>query len=164
MNNIEIVELPVGAGTLLLSPAPGRSGAFANDLDTIVALRPDLVVTLLEDHEIARTKASALPIELRAHRIGWRHFPIVDFGVPGEAATDVWAKSAPDLLARLDKGQRILIHCMGGCGRTGMIALRLMILFGEMPDAALARLRALRPCAIETDAQMNWARSGSGKG
>jgi hypothetical protein len=38
-----------------------------------------------------------------------------------------------------------------------MIALRLMVEDGEAPDAALARLRAARPCAVETNAQMRWA-------
>ena len=38
-----------------------------------------------------------------------------------------------------------------------MIALRLMIEAGEAAGPALKRLRALRPCAIETEAQMDWA-------
>jgi hypothetical protein len=42
-----------------------------------------------------------------------------------------------------------------------MIILRLMIAAGEGPDAALARLRKTRPCAVETDAQMAWARQGA---
>jgi hypothetical protein len=39
-----------------------------------------------------------------------------------------------------------------------MAALRLMIKAGEDPDAALKRLRAVRACAVETDAQLLWAR------
>ena len=39
-----------------------------------------------------------------------------------------------------------------------MAALRLMIEVGEDPDAALKRLRAVRACAVETEAQMIWAR------
>jgi hypothetical protein len=38
-----------------------------------------------------------------------------------------------------------------------MVALRLMIELGEAPDDALARLRVVRSCAVETDAQMAWA-------
>jgi hypothetical protein len=43
-----------------------------------------------------------------------------------------------------------------------MIVLRLMIAAGEHPDLALARLRETRPCAVETDAQMDWALRGQG--
>jgi len=57
----------------------------------------------------------------------------------------------------LQGGGRVLIHCRGGCGRSGMAALRLMIESGEEAGAALSRLRALRPCAVETEAQMAWA-------
>ena len=44
-----------------------------------------------------------------------------------------------------------------GRGRSGMIALRLMIAGGERPVAALKRLRAVQPEAVETPGQMNWA-------
>ena len=53
-------------------------------------------------------------------------------------------------LSALQGKGRVLIHCMGGCGRSGMAALRLMIEAGEAPGAALERLRAVRPCAVET--------------
>ena len=38
-----------------------------------------------------------------------------------------------------------------------MAALRLMVEAGEDGVAALARLREMRPCAVETEAQMAWA-------
>ena len=39
-----------------------------------------------------------------------------------------------------------------------MIVLRIMIEFGEDPEEALERLRKIRPCAVETKAQENWAK------
>jgi hypothetical protein len=41
-----------------------------------------------------------------------------------------------------------------------MAVLRLMIEAGEEPQSALARLRKVRPCAVETEAQMQWALAG----
>ncbi len=55
------------------------------------------------------------------------------------------------------QGGRVLVHCMGGCGRSGMALLRLMVESGEPADRALARLRAVRPCAVETPEQLAWA-------
>jgi protein-tyrosine phosphatase len=49
---------------------------------------------------------------------------------------------------------------MGGCGRSGTAALRLMVEAGENPKAALQRLRAVRPCAVETPEQFQWAAGG----
>jgi hypothetical protein len=41
-----------------------------------------------------------------------------------------------------------------------MAVLRLMVECGEDPAQALARLRSVRPCAVETDAQLDWACAG----
>jgi hypothetical protein len=38
-----------------------------------------------------------------------------------------------------------------------MAVLRLMVEMGEDPEEALARLRAVRPCAVETEVQKAWA-------
>jgi len=70
-----------------------------------------------------------------------------------------WDDVIGNVVVRLSAGDRILVHCRGGCGRSGMAVLRVMIAAGEDADAALLRLRTVRPCAIETDAQMQWART-----
>ena len=90
----------------------------------------------------------------------WVHVPTPDYGVPDKDASRNWTKAEGAALAALRGGGRVLVHCRRGCGRSGMAALRLMIAAGEAPDAALARLRRLRPCAVETSAQMRWARMG----
>lgn len=134
-----LARIAVGGGVLGLCPAPQ-----AADAAVLRNWRTDLVLTLLEE----------LPPDLGAALaragIAQRHFPIVDYGVP----VGDWAALSTDLRRTLAAGGRVVIHCRAGCGRTGMIALRLMQEAGE-PDA-LARLRAVRPCAIETDAQMAW--------
>ncbi|SMY06745.1 hypothetical protein LOM8899_00875 [Flavimaricola marinus] len=57
----------------------------------------------------------------------------------------------------LGQGGKVLVHCFGGCGRSGMAVLRLMIEAGEDGATALTRLQELRPCAVETEAQRVWA-------
>jgi hypothetical protein len=42
-----------------------------------------------------------------------------------------------------------------------MAALRLMVEMGEPVTDALARLRFVRHCAVETDAQYDWASEGA---
>ncbi len=157
MSEFQITSLPLLQGTLGLCPAPGRSGAFENDMKSLIEWRPDLVISLVEDAEMARLGATGLGNICQTNGIGWLHLPITDFGVPDAVFMTAWEFHQPDLIAQLHSGQRIVIHCMGGCGRTGMIALRLMIAAGEDAIIALARLRAARPCAIETAAQMDWA-------
>ncbi len=141
--------LPVLAGELAIAPVPGPA-----DVATIRNWGPSHVVTLLTDQEIG---VLALPDLAAATFTRWVHLPIADFGTPDAAFTARWPQVAQPLLDALARGERVLIHCRGGCGRSGMVALRLMIAAGEAADAALIRLRAVRPCAVETDAQMAWA-------
>jgi hypothetical protein len=111
---------------------------------------PDAVLTLVEPGP----EADAVGALCRALGIAWHHAPIIDFGTPEAVFESAWAASGPALRARLQGGGRVLVHCRGGLGRSGMIAARLLVELGEAaPDAAIGMVRAARPGAIETAAQ-----------
>lgn len=150
---MQVAEIAVAGGALGLCPMPGRTGDYAGDLAAVLKWQPRLVVTLAETGELAAREAASLPADLAAAGVEWLHLPIPDFGTPPERLRAEWAA----LSTRLRATSRVLVHCMGGCGRSGMIALRLMVDAGEAADTALARLRQARPCAVETKAQMRWA-------
>ena len=149
---LTIAEINLGAGQLAISPAPGRGGDYAGDLADLLAWQPALVISLTTQPE-REAIAPDLPADLARHGTHWRAFPITDYSTPETG----WPALSPLIHAALAKGDRVLLHCMGGCGRSGMIALRLMVETGEDADAALNRLRARRPCAVETEAQRLWA-------
>lgn len=151
-------SLPVAGGTLALSPMPGRGGEYAADLADLVAFAPGLVLTMTTAEELA-ANAATLPADLARNGIQWLHLPIPDYGIPHGPTAALWPAAAARALAALSARNRVLIHCMGGCGRSGMVALRLMVLAGEDPAKALIRLRHQRPCAVETAAQYDWAAS-----
>ena len=157
---LAIAELPVGGGVLAISPMPGRGGAYAADLATLRAFAPALVLTMTKLDELASRQAGSLPQDLDRAGIGWAHLPIADFGAPDGTTAALWSDAAAQALAILAAGGRVLVHCMGGCGRSGMAALRLMVEAGEDPAAALARLRKVRPCAVEAPEQFAWAAAG----
>jgi len=156
---LTIASLPVAGGTLALSQMPGRGGNYKADLADLVTFAPALVITMTTMEELA-AKAATLPADLAGHNIQWLHLPIADFGVPEAETAAQWPKAAAQALTLLANQNRVLIHCMGGCGRSGMAALRLMVMAGEDPATALKRLRQTRPCAVETDAQFDWAKKG----
>ncbi len=144
-----ISEIAVGGGVLGLCPLPQ-----AADVAVLRDWQADLVLTLVEGAEAAALSPD-LAAALRAAGIAQRCFAIADYGVPAGG----WPALSVDLHGLLAQGGRIVVHCRGGCGRTGMIALRLMVEAGEAPDAALLRLRTVRPCAVETEDQRLWASS-----
>lgn len=156
----EIAEIALGGGVIGIAPMPGLSGDYNGDLSALAAWKPGLVLSLATLAEAEACGAGALSADLGARGIGWRRFAITDYGAPEGMQRELWPMQSGGLLAALNRGGRLLVHCRGGCGRSGMIALRLMVEAGEDPDAALARLRAARPCAVETDDQMTWAREG----
>ena len=157
MSEFSISVVSVLKGQVGLSPAPGRFGAFDRDLQSLNSWQPSLVVSLIEPHEYIATGAQTFGTEMAQAGIQHLTLPIKDFDVPSAEQMPQWAQVSQTCLDTLGQGGRVLVHCMGGCGRSGMVALRLMILAGEDADAALSRLRQARPCAIETDAQMQWA-------
>ena len=111
------------------------------------------VVTLMEAHELARYRVTAIGEEVRARGTAWLHLPIVDANVPDEAFEDLWREAGPRLRTWMGDGKRILLHCRGGLGRTGTIAARLLIELGMAPEAAVRAVRAARVGTIETRAQ-----------
>lgn len=156
MSSFKIYALSAGGGTLALSAQMGRDGNYAHDLAILNNWGPDLVISMTESQELGDVDMAQdiSPAQ-------WIHFPVQDYGVPSEKRTSEWNTVADTAIKTLMVGGRVLIHCRGGCGRSGMAVLRLMIGSGEPADVALTRLRALRPCAVETQAQMEWAFSDS---
>lgn len=160
MGDFAIYEMAVGGGTLALSPLAGRGGDYAGDLMCVQGWHADIVVTMVEAEELAARGAAGFGADVAPS--AWLHFPVEDYQVPDAGQVDQWAAIESQILASLAQGGRVLVHCMGGCGRSGMAVLRVMIAAGEMPDLALVRLRIVRPCAVETEAQMAWATRRAG--
>lgn len=153
MSGYEIATVPLGRGAVGISPMPGASGDYTPDLETLIAWRPDLVLSMTEPGELR----GPLPGDLARAGVAWLAFPVADMNAPTAQPAQNWAAVSTRAHGVLAAGGRLLVHCFGGCGRSGMAVLRLMVETGEAPDAALARLRRARPCAVETESQRAWA-------
>jgi len=126
------------------------------DFKAIEAWQPDMVVTLTEAAEFPAIQPS-LPQRFSNAQYDWLHLPVVDFNVPGAQGNQVWRPALTRMKAVLDQNGKVLLHCRGGRGRSGMALLKLLILQGEDAKVALARIRKIRAGAVETDAQFHWA-------
>ena len=152
-----IFDLAIGDAALAVCPLPGRFSPYEQDFTAILAWRPDLVLSLTERSEMESLGAAFFPADLKAQGIQCCHFPILDYQTPKPENAELWQSVEAKAGLILGQGGRVLVHCFGGCGRSGMVALRLMRLTGLPADVALLRLRAIRPCAIETLEQERWA-------
>lgn len=146
-------------GAIGIAPCPGP--ALEGDLAALGAAGASVLVTLMEGRELVREGLSAAAIAEACATAGlaWRHLPIADFDAPGTAFENAWETVGPGLGTVLAAGGRVCLHCRAGRGRSGLVAARLLIARGLAPAAAIARVRARRPGAIETAAQERWLRT-----
>jgi len=94
---------------------------------------------------------------VRARGMHWFHLPIRDVSTPTDAFETAWQHAGPRLHEWLCAGRNVFVHCKGGLGRAGTIASRLLIEAGMPPRQAIDAVRAVRPGALETDAQEAYA-------
>ena len=73
--------------------------------------------------------------------------------VPDQEFEELWAVEGKQIKASLVAGERVVLHCLAGLGRTGMIAARLLVDMGMSPELAVAEVRKVRPRAIQTENQ-----------
>ncbi len=157
-NVIRVVS--VGRGAVAMAPLPGRNGDLGEDLIQIAVMRPAWVITLVTQMEMDAAGLADLGTAFQDRGARWLHMPIADYGTPDIDGEKLWSQYVESFKSILAGQGRIVVHCHGGCGRAGMIALRLMIESGEDPKGALKRLRQVHPQAVETDAQYEWAARG----
>lgn len=166
---IATVDLPGGTAAIGLTICPGKTdasamtGAWSRDVGLdVVAIREwgaKAVVCLMETFELKMLAVEHLPTVVESEGIRWFHLPIRDVSVPTAAFEQEWATKGAELREILSGGGRVLVHCKGGLGRSGIIAARLLVEFGMKPEAAIALVRKQRPGAIENAAQEKYVRS-----
>ena len=160
---LEIDAIPCGNGVVGMAPCPGARGPSVFrvqwERDLILDLRAvadwgaTALVSLIGYSEMSRLGVSDLGDAAEKAGLDWHHLPIEDLNVPDEQFARRWAYSGHVLRRKLEAGERVVLHCRGGLGRTGTIAARLAIELGEAPAAALQSVRAARKGAVETSVQ-----------
>jgi protein-tyrosine phosphatase len=85
-------------------------------------------------------------------------FPIVDRSVPADRRA--FSTFVTMLNSRLQQGKNVVIHCRQGIGRSGLLAITLLIQAGKHVDDAIQLLTNARSLPVpETLEQSTWIRA-----
>ncbi len=107
----------------------------------------DAIVILVEGFELPYSLD-----EWRKRGVEVFHSPIPDFSAP---SLNQLLEILRWIEARVAEGKRVLIHCMGGLGRSGTVAVAWVMYSEDVPlREALRKVRSLRPGAVEVEEQM----------
>jgi protein-tyrosine phosphatase len=144
----------IGPGRLGMTICPGRRDRDRNleaDLGRLRDEGVDRLLCLSTDAELDWAGVPELGTRAEAFGLNYRWLPVPDQGTCtlSEAVDLVgWIRDG------LKRGESVVVTCMGGLGRSGMIAACTLVDGGVSPTDAIAFVRATRgPRALETSAQ-----------
>lgn len=157
LRRVALAEVP---GGLWLAAMPGRDAPLAEFFSASADQRIGHVMCLAGGEELAR-KSPDYAARLAAGDLPWRWraCPIEDFSVPADPAAFAAAIAAAAALLR--QGERLVLHCAAGIGRTGLAAICLLRELGLDQAEAEARIRAAGS-GPETEEQRAFVRGFSG--
>jgi protein-tyrosine phosphatase/nicotinamidase-related amidase len=151
---IDDVAQRFAPGRLGVTLCPGRRDkgrVLADDMAAMMRWGAAHFVTFVTDDELQWAGVADLAATVRAAGTAVLRLPIPDQKVP---TLDEAAALVADVSAALRRGENVVMACMGGLGRSGMMAACVLVALGASPADAIAAVRDARgPRAIETAAQ-----------
>jgi protein-tyrosine phosphatase len=126
--------------------------------DQILALKQEGVetlVSLLTPREVLDLDLKQEPEYCSACGIDFISFPIPDTETP--ASKTATLELAQRLAIMVKAGKGVAIHCLGGIGRSSLIAACVLAILGIGPEEAFRLIRKSRGCDVpQTAEQKEW--------
>ena len=113
------------------------------------------IVSLLEFQEIAELGLECEKTFCLKHNVNFINYPIQDRGLPQErqSLNELIGK----LRSKLYQGERIVIHCRMGIGRSSMIAAAVLIEDEMTANEIFGEISKIRGLTVpDTEDQVNW--------
>jgi atypical dual specificity phosphatase len=144
-------------GALAGCPRPGRGasqgwGALEGDDPQVAALDADLA--WLREQGIGAvltmTETPLDPESLARHSLESLHLPVEDMAAP---TPEQFERALRFIDHHRVRGTPVVVHCLVGQGRTGVVLAAYLVRLGATPGQALAEVRAACPGAVENPEQ-----------
>jgi protein-tyrosine phosphatase len=143
------------SGRIGIMPRPRGGDWLEDEIRALRESRVDVIVSLLEKHEINELDLQDEPVYCDANGIIYLSMPIVDRGVPesGRETLDFACR----LKDFLEEGKNLVIHCRQGIGRSAVMAAAVLALRGMPAETTLELIAQARGCSVpDTGQQRDW--------
>ncbi len=168
---IAVVGTGLGRGQVGMACCPGRAAPWLlpglsereleRDVATMARWDAKVLISLLDEFELARLHLRRLPELLTQAQIAWHHVPLAPSKIPDADFDRHWNSIAASIYPLLRRGGKLVVHCRDGRARTAMITSRLLVELGCQPQDAINRVRAARPGTIDNIAEERYIHSRS---
>ena len=151
-----IFKIPVsGSGSLAITTRPRGGDWLDDDIGSLRRHGIDVLVSLLgidEAHELGLADESRA---CSAAGIEFLQVPVPDFGTPQDPVEFI--QKTRDLVALLHGGKSVAVHCRQGIGRSGLLAVSVLVQTGVPLAAAIDVVSRARGVSVpEAPAQLEW--------
>jgi len=160
-------DLGESAGQVGLTFMPGKrylgyySGPHWRDLDSDAArlrdLDVDVLLLLVEDHELRRCRTTHIEDVLPAHGVELIRHPIRDPMTP--SADGPYRELLAGLIDRVRAGETLAVACRGGLDRAGMTSACLLRETGLDADTAIDRVHRARKHTLTMPDQLRYVQA-----
>ncbi|CAM3137944.1 cyclin-dependent kinase inhibitor 3 family protein [Vibrio neptunius] len=157
-------QLDLEQGALVLTPCPGTKGV---DLEaSLVQLKEqgvEAIVTALDNTELESKGVAQLGEAAEKLGMQWFQIEIEDDCAPGDDFAAKWQQASSALHQVVDNGGKVAMHCMGGSGRTGLLAAHLLLEKQWPLSDIIKEVQALRPGAFTKPVQVDYINVAAAK-
>jgi protein-tyrosine phosphatase len=142
------------SGEMGLTILPGRkdySRSIDEDLKQLKEYKVDTIIPLITDDEFDHFGVSELLEKYKEYEFNIKRLPIMDQLV---SSHQEMKELVVYLEERLQNNEKIVLHCVGGLGRSGLAAASYLKFKGRTADEAIKSVRKVRgPRAVESKIQ-----------
>jgi protein-tyrosine phosphatase len=149
------------AGRLAILPRPRGDDWLEDEVRGWRRAGIDVVVSLLTPDEATEFGLTGEAEAALAVGIEFLGLPTPDRGVPDRTTFEALVGR---LVADVENGRTVAVHCRQGIGRSGLVAAGVLIAAGLDPEAALRRVSEARDRPVpETAEQRDWLLADRGQ-
>jgi protein-tyrosine phosphatase len=142
-------------GRLAVAARPRGGDWLKDDIAGWKRAGINAVLSLLTSDEEREMDLRDEAEEVKTQGMEFSSFPIPDLQIPKSEAK--WAEALDHAARTLSSGKNVLVHCRQGIGRSGLVAICLLVKKGMSPGAAVESVSAARGLTVpETPEQREW--------